>query len=957
MKNQNFHLYDSELQGLSRRGYQGGMPMELLSDVFVAESNGNYFHTVDGRFCKIWKIEGIDASVLNDTDHQEITADLMDVLNKFPAGSSGQLIRHTHRDVRPIIQKYLSGLDKDTEWFAMEIANSIVERQKTAAESSSGFFTKLTDSIIQKMRADALAEVNDEDEDVRTNATQAIEREMREGRFPFVTDLYLCLMWEPEYRFGKLVEKSWQTAIASLGLADANQLVKTAYDKHAKAFELICYEIGQALATYQYIPSEVTGQGLVNLKYQLLNPVRSYQIEPPTYRQDVSITDILTNTSNGLEHSINQTGNFSTVITEQNGWTINDSGHEFYIRPVSLLGKPGKSFPGMIQMAMAGIESEALITINWHIPSRLAVQARLIARGRLISSKETMRMGDKETRRLQAEDLEWVKGQVSSENVNNRQQIFDVSMHVNLMGFDKEAIEDQAARLQNMMWKIGYVERQRGDAAVRNSLPLNYRPQSMKLFRRDTPHLTESLAHLCPIYLEYQGVTEPAVLLNNRSGQPIYLDLWGDSVATAHSLICGTTGSGKSFAFNNLLMALKVKYRPKVWIIDKGDSYESLCVVLDGNYIRLSTEQFEDATSGRIIDPICINPFSLKRLENGLYEMPTKDDMFFIVQLLAMMMTKGDGKTSVKGNVTPVTIALLYEALDNFYHKWLDQQAGKEPTFSDFIKELNVTNYKKEEGSSIAEALSLYYGKGPFSTLFDGYLKVDWENDFTVLETQRMASSPALGPVTIALFRQIDMYSKYILKKNRKKIIAVDEAWATLSDPTAAKALSGFYREMRKYNAGCLLISQRVGDFVQLIKAESSDGGGAEGIFENTSHFFFLACSESDYELAKTELSFSDEEISLWRSLSSLPPIFSEVFYRLRTKSNKFYSGVFRLFSTPVTIWVASSSPDDFYMREKETAEQSRLHGYSESEARRRAIIKLSKSHPYGARYNVSSAS
>lgn len=151
-------------------------------------------------------------------------------------------------------------------------------------------------------------------------------------------------MWEPEYRFGKLVEKSWQTAIASLGLADANQLVKTAYDKHAKAFELICYEIGQALATYQYLPSEVTGQGLVNLKYQLLNPVRSYQIEPPTYRQDVSITDILSNSSNGLEHSINETGNFSTVITEQNGWTINDSGHEFYIRPVSLLGKPGKAF-------------------------------------------------------------------------------------------------------------------------------------------------------------------------------------------------------------------------------------------------------------------------------------------------------------------------------------------------------------------------------------------------------------------------------------------------------------------------------------------------------------------------------------------------------------------------------------------------------------------------------------
>ena len=33
-------------------------------------------------------------------------------------------------------------------------------------------------------------------------------------------------------------------------------------------------------------------------------------------------------------------------------------------------------------------------------------------------------------------------------------------------------------------------------------------------------------------------------------------------------------------------MGIQVKYRPKVWIIDKGDSYESLCLVQGGNYVR-----------------------------------------------------------------------------------------------------------------------------------------------------------------------------------------------------------------------------------------------------------------------------------------------------------------------------------------------------------------------------------
>ncbi len=54
------HLFDSDLQALARRNYQGGMPIELLSDAYLFEEHGCYFHTVDGRFAKIWRIQGAD---------------------------------------------------------------------------------------------------------------------------------------------------------------------------------------------------------------------------------------------------------------------------------------------------------------------------------------------------------------------------------------------------------------------------------------------------------------------------------------------------------------------------------------------------------------------------------------------------------------------------------------------------------------------------------------------------------------------------------------------------------------------------------------------------------------------------------------------------------------------------------------------------------------------------------
>ena len=608
-----------------------------------------------------------------------------------------------------------------------------------------------------------------------------------------------------------------------------------------------------------------------------------------------------------------------------------------------------------MQRAMRSIESESLITLNWYVPSKAKVLARLVGRGRMIAAKKGLRMGDKITLQKQIDELEAVTEKVSAENVVGREQFFDTSVHVCLMGFDDQRLDDQCQQLETLLFRMGYSEKKRGDSVVRTSLPLNYVQQSRTLLRRDTPHLTESLSHMCPIFIEYQGVPDPGIIMNNRAGQPIYLDLFGSLVVTGHSLIVGTTGSGKSFAFNNILMGTRVKYRPKVWIIDKGDSYESLCVVLGGNYIRLATEPFVEPITNRMIYPICINPFFLNRDEDGNNEIPGNDEIMFIADLLVMAMTTGNGDAtrSVHAKTTP----LLYKALSEFFADWIEKRPHDEPIMSDFMVQLAKTNFTGLAGQDLVELLSLFYGKGPYAAIFDGKLQVDWENDFTVLETQRMAKSNALGIVTLALFRQIDLYCKYKLPKPRKKLIAVDEAWATLSSPTAAAALAGFYREMRKYNAGCLLISQTVGDFVRILSAEAkSSGDNQDGILENTSHYFFLACSESDYKLAQDNLSFTHEEVTLWRSLASLPPLYSEVFYRMRTKTNQYYSGVFRLFASSVQLWIASSSPDDFALREKKTQELMVSNDVDEKIARQRAIVQLAKQYPYGARFHVQEA-
>lgn len=230
MSVEHLHLFDSELEGLARRGYQGGMPIELLSDAFLYEPEGEYFHTVDGRFAKIWRISGIDHALLNDDDFTVISRQFAEVLNKYPEGSSGQFIRHTHRDIRPILSLFRNGVDPEAGEFALEIADSIVNRQSDAAISPNGFFSRLSTATIEKMQKDMLEEMDDEE--IREHASVTIQRELREGRFPFVTDLYMVIYWSPEYLFGKMMDSVIKTTLSSVGLIDPNKVAHEAYNKH-----------------------------------------------------------------------------------------------------------------------------------------------------------------------------------------------------------------------------------------------------------------------------------------------------------------------------------------------------------------------------------------------------------------------------------------------------------------------------------------------------------------------------------------------------------------------------------------------------------------------------------------------------------------------------------------------------------------------------------------------------
>src|SRR5260370_1180161 len=109
---------------------------------------------------------------------------------------------------------------------------------------------------------------------------------------------------------------------------------------------------------------------------------------------------------------------------------------------------------------------------------------------------------------------------------------------------------------------------------------------------------------------------EALKVLETNHRTPYYLNLHCKD--TAHTVILGRTGSGKSFTLNFLITNLQ-KYDPYTFIFDLGGSFEHLTRLFEGSYVKVGPHSAA----------FKINPFCLPKTKSNL------DFLALFVQVLA----------------------------------------------------------------------------------------------------------------------------------------------------------------------------------------------------------------------------------------------------------------------------------------------------------------------------------
>ena len=318
-------------------------------------------------------------------------------------------------------------------------------------------------------------------------------------------------------------------------------------------------------------------------------------------------------------------------------------------------------------------------------------------------------------------------------------------------------------------------------------------------------------AHLRAEYL--------AVLETNHH-TPYFLNLHYRD--TAHTIILGRTGTGKSFLGQFLLTNLQ-KYAPYTFIFDLGGSFESLTHLLSGSYVRVGLESTD----------FKINPFSLA---------PTKENLDFLALFLKVLI---QGQRA--SDLDPAVERDLYYQVENLY------------SVDASLRTLGVlANTLGQEASA---RLAKWTRGGQFGFLFDNAEDTISFARFQCFDFHRMSQYPELlEPLLFYILHRANALIADREVSSIFKTFFIDEAWVFLRNPSIQRYVVEALKTWRKHNAAMVLSTQSLDE---LKKSEILDV-----IVESCATKIFLANPDMDRDLYRHQFHLNDTEVELIAGLT-----------------------------------------------------------------------------------------
>jgi conjugal transfer ATP-binding protein TraC len=398
-----------------------------------------------------------------------------------------------------------------------------------------------------------------------------------------------------------------------------------------------------------------------------------------------------------------------------------------------------------------------------------------------------------------------------------------------------------------------------------NCLPFGAERTAIADLKRYRTLATRHAIPLLPLFGDWAGTGTPTLNFVSRNGEHMAVSLF-DTTGNYNLCIAAESGKGKSFLTNEIIVSYLTE-GAQIWTIDVGRSYENLCEVLEGDFVKF--------THG---SGICMNPFEI--VQNFEEE----------ADMLAGLVSQMAAPTE---KLSDFQTAGLKRVLKNL---WTEKAQAMS------VDDIAAILCREDDQRlrDVGEQLFPFTSRGEYGRYFNGRNNARFSNDFTVLELEELKGRKHLQQVVLLqLIYQIQQ-EMYLGERNRPKIVIIDEAWDLLTEGDVAKFMEHGYRRFRKYGGAAVTITQSVNDLYR--------NAAGRAIVENSANMYLLGQKAEVIEGMKQDrrLPLSDGGYELLKTVHTLPGAYSEIFFL-----TEMGSGIGRLIVDPFKRLLFSTKPED----------------------------------------------
>ncbi|MCY1394051.1 F pilus assembly Type-IV secretion system for plasmid transfer [compost metagenome] len=433
------------------------------------------------------------------------------------------------------------------------------------------------------------------------------------------------------------------------------------------------------------------------------------------------------------------------------------------------------------------------------------------------------------------QDVQQARGLIGSAH-----KLYRGALAFYLRGRDQAQLDARGLQLVNVMLNAGLQPvREEDEVAPLNSylrwLPCVFDPATDKRQWYTQLMFAQHAANLAPVWGRSLGTGHPGITFFNRGGGTITFDPLNrrDRQMNAHLFLFGPTGSGKSATLNNILNQVTAIYRPRLFIVEAGNSFGlfgdfAARLGLSVHRVKLapgsgvSLAPFADAW--RLVDtPSEVQTLDADALdedqkEAGLTEGDEQRDVLGELEITARLMITG-GEEREEARMTRADRSLIRQCiLDAARCCVAEQRMVLTRDVCDALRERSrdttLPETRRVRLLEMADAMDMFC-QGVDGEMFDR-LGTPWpEADITIVDLATFAREGYNAQLSIAYISLINTVNNIAERDQflgRPIINVTDEGHIITKNPLLAPYVVKITKMWRKLGAWFWLATQNLDD-------------------------------------------------------------------------------------------------------------------------------------------------